>query len=302
MNLRQLEVFLSVVEQGSFSAAAQESMLTQSTVSQHIAGLEADLGVRVLERGRSGIRVTEAGKILLEHARRVVAEVRATEEALQRHRGIESPTLRIGASTVPGAYLVPPILAVLCDRFPRLETILVQGGSSETADRIASQEVEAGVVGSRFEERGFTYAPVGRDRISLIAPREHPWAARGSVRPNDLYEAPFVMREPGSGTWKTAADALAKIGVDAGRFSSRARVGGSETVKAAVLASVGIAFLSEIVARRELDRGDLVVLPVEGLSITRTFYLARRAGRELSRGAAAFWELMLTTYGDAKAP
>jgi LysR family transcriptional regulator, low CO2-responsive transcriptional regulator len=297
MNLRQLEVFLSVVEQGSFSGAAQESLLTQSTVSQHIAGLESELGVRVLERSRNGIRLTEAGKILLKHARHVVGELRATEDAIRRFRGLEETTLRIGVSTVPGTYLVPPILTQLSERFPRLHTVVIQGDSRDTGERIASRDVEAGVVGSRFEERGFAYTPIGKDQICLVAPPGHPWARRSSISAEDLYEGLFVMREVGSGTAKTVFDALEAGGVDAARLRVRAQIGGSEAVKAAVIASLGVSFLSEVVVRRDVDRGDLVIVPVDGLRITRPFYLARRSGRELSQTAAAFWDLMLATYG-----
>ena len=117
MNLRQVEVFLAVLEHGSFSAAARGSLLTQSTISQHIAALEEELGVQLLERSRNGIRLTEGGKILQKHARRLMGELRSTESAFRRFRGLEETVLRIGVSSIPGGYLVPPVLATLCERF-----------------------------------------------------------------------------------------------------------------------------------------------------------------------------------------
>lgn len=297
MNLRQLEVFLSVVEQGSFSSAARDSGLTQSTVSQHIASLEQELGVKVLERSRNGVRVTEAGKILLKHARHVAGELRATQEAIRRYQGEEECSLRIGVSTVPGGYLVPPVLAKLCERHPKLHAVLYQGDSQVTADRIASREVEAGVVGSRFEERGFAYTPIGLDRIGLVAPTGHPWTRRDSIGVRDLVECPLIMREPGSGTGRTVIQALERAGIVTGELHVRARVEGIEAVKASVMAGLGLSFLSEIVVRREVEHGDMVVLPVEDLDISRPFYLARRSGRALSPIVGAFWEMMIEEYG-----
>jgi LysR family transcriptional regulator, low CO2-responsive transcriptional regulator len=297
MNLRQLEVFISVVEQGSFSGAARESLLTQSTVSQHIAGLEQELGVQLLERSRNGIRLTEPGKILLKHARHVAGELRATHEAIRRYQGEEETTLRIGVSTVPGGYLVPPVLAKLCERYPKLHAVLYQGDSRETAERIASREVEAGVVGSRFEERGFLYTPVGRDQISLIAPSGHPWTKRSSISLKDLAACPLVMRAPGSGTGKTVVDALQKAGLRSEQLHIRAHVGGNEAVKASILTGLGFSFLSEVVVRRDIERGDLAVIPVDGLDISRPFYLARRSGRPLGPVVGSFWDAMLATYG-----
>lgn len=297
MNLRQLEVFLAVVEQGSFSGAARSCGLTQSTVSQHMAVLEEELGVRLMERSRNGIHMTEEGRILLKHARHVVGELRATHEAIQRLRGDKDVNLRIGVSTVPGGYLVPPVVAGLSRRFPNLHAVLYQGDSRETADRIASREVEAGVVGSRFEERGFFYAAVGEDRIRLVAPAGHPWTRRPGISLQDLTECPLVMRTPGSGTGKTVLEAIEKAGLRSDQLQIRAHVGGTEAVKASVLAGLGLSFLSEIVVRRDVERGDLTILSVEGLDISRPFYLARRSGRPLSSVVEAFWDAMIETYG-----
>ncbi len=301
MNLRQLELFLAVIEQGSFSAAARESLLTQSTVSQHIAGLEQELGAQLLERSRNGIRLTEAGKIFLKHARHVAGELRVMQEALRRYHGQEETTLRIGVSTVPGGYLVPPVLAQLCERYPKLHAVLYQGDSQETAERIASREVEAGVVGSRFGERGFAYTPVGRDLICLVAPTGHPWIRKRPLTIAELAAGSFVMREPGSGTGKTVLDALKTIGLQEEQLRIRARLGGNEAVKAAVMAGLGVSFLSEIVVRRDVERGDLAVITIEGLRISRPFYLVRRTGRELSPVVGAFWDAMLAAYGSSGA-
>jgi DNA-binding transcriptional LysR family regulator len=266
-------------------------------VSQHVAALEEELGAQLLERSRNGATLTEAGKILRRHARQALADLKHAKEAIRRARGLETATLRVAASTIPGGYLVPPVLAQLCERSPGLAVVLRQGDSRETAERVAGREAEVGVVGSRFDDRGMTYAPVGGDEIRLTVPRGHPWGARGSVAPSELANEPFVGREAGSGTARTVAEALAAAGLPAGSLKVRAHMGSSEAVKAAVQTGLGVAFLSDAATRREVDRGDLALVEVAGLRIARPFYLVKRAGSQLSPAAEAFWAAMLETYG-----
>lgn len=297
MILRQLEVFLAVIDSGSFSAGARNANTTQSTVSQHIAALEEEFSVRLMERSRNGVNLTEAGKIFNKHARRILGETRSINEAMRRYRGIEDATLRIAASSIPGTYLVPQVVAELCGKFTRLSVKLVQGDSREVIEAVINQGVEVAVVGHRFEERSLTYAPFGTDKIFLVVPREHPWVSRPSVSVDELVDAPFVVRESGSGTAKTVVEALVQAGIDVSRHRIRLSVGSNDAVKAAVIAGVGISFLSEIAVRSEVERGVLAVVPVDGLQIIRKFFLVRRTNRELSPAASAFWDMMLTTFG-----
>lgn len=297
MILRQLEIFLSVIDSGSFSAGARNSHTTQSTVSQHIAALEEEFAVQLLERSRNGVSLTEAGKIFNKHSRRIMGEIRAIEEALLRYRGIEEATLRVAASTIPGAYLIPQVVAELCGRFPNLTVKLVQGDSREVVEAVINREAEVAVVGHRFEERGLVYATVGSDEISLVVAAGHPWAKRRCVTAAELADVPFVIRESGSGTAKTVVDALSQAGIDPSRQKIRLRAGSNDAVKAAVLAGVGVSFISILAVRSEVERGVLAVVPVEGLHISRRFLLVRRSGRDLSPAAAAFWDHMIAAYG-----
>lgn len=297
MNLKQLEVFLAVAESGSFSRGAEATFITQSTVSQHIAALESELGVRLLDRTSRGALLTEGGKVLLEHARRVVTGTREIEEAIRRFKGLDEVVLRVGASTIPGDYMVPAALPQFLDRHPAVRLTLLQGDSRDILDKISGELVELGIVGSQFDEEGITFAPLGRDEIKVVAGSAHPLAGRGTITLDELLQQRFIMREAGSGTAKTVREALVRAGAAADRLDTRAALGSNEAVKAAVAGNLGIAFLSEISIRRELLRGELVELTVAGLAISRTFYLATRSGRELSPAALAFVGLLEEIYG-----
>jgi DNA-binding transcriptional LysR family regulator len=295
LNLRQLEVFLAVLDQGGFSSAARVTKLTQSTISQHISALEDEVGVRLLERSRKGVRATEAGKILRGYAKSLVGELRNAESALRRFRGLEQTTLHVGVSSVPGAELVPQVLARLCKMHPRLDLVLVQGDTSRIVEAIANREAEVGVVGRRLRMRGLTYTEVGDDRIVLVVAPGHAWAKRKSIRIEELPESDFVVREPGSGTGETVMDALRAAGVDTETLRIRAVVDGNEALKSTVKIGMGAAFFSVVTVARDVERGELAIIPVQGLSISRPFYLVRRAGRRSSPPASAFWDLILET-------
>ncbi len=288
MNLKQLEIFLAVAETGSFSRAADATFITQSTVSQHISSLENDFGVKLLDRTGRGALLTEGGKVLFQHALQVIADVQAINRAMRRFKGVEDVELRIGGSNIPANYMIPELLPVLIERFPTLRLTLIQGDSRDILEKLAREEVELGVVGSRFDEEGFAFTPLGRDEISLVVNRSHPWRGRKWMELAELAGAPLVLREPGSGTGKTVADALAEAGISPRELKVTAYLGSNEAVKNAVMSGLGISFVSELSVKGELEREELAIVPVKGLRISRHFYLASRAGRELSPAAKAF--------------
>jgi len=297
LNIKQLEVFIAVVESGSFSRGAEATFITQSTVSQHISSLEKELGVKLLHRTAKGALPTEGGKILLLHARRVISETQGINVAINRYKGLEDVSLSVAASNIPGNYMIPEALPVLQQRFPRLTISVLQGDSSDVLEKIAREEVELGIVGSRTDDDDVTFTPLGCDRIILVVGRAHPWSGRNSVSLEELHEHAFIFREQGSGTGKTVRDALEAAGVDLKRIKVMANLGSNEGVKHSVAHGTGISFLPELSVRQELLRGELTEVKVEELEITRQFYLASLAGRELSPAAAAFAGVMQEIYG-----
>jgi len=292
MNLKQLEIFLAVAETGSFSRGAEATFITQSTASQHISSLESDFGVRLLDRTGRGALLTEGGKVLFQHARQVIDDVQAIHQAMRRFKGVEDVELRIGGSNIPANYMIPELLPVLLERFPTLRLTLIQGDSRDILEKLAREEIELGVVGSRFDEEGFEFAPLGRDEISLVVNRRHPWNGRKSVDLAELEGEPLVLREPGSGTGRTVNAALAKAGLPPQTLKVTAHLGSNEAVKHAVASGLGSSFVSLLSVGKEIEREELVPVKVKGLTISRRFYLASRAGRELSPAAKAFAKVL----------
>lgn len=296
MNLKQLEIFLAVAETGSFSQGAEKTFLTQSTVSQHISSLENTFGIKLLDRTGKGALLTDGGKILFRHARRVLAEIQALEHALQGFKGLQNAELRIGGSNIPGNYMIPAILPTLLEQFPGLRLTLIQGDSRDILDKLAKEEIELGIVGSRFVEKGFDFTPLGRDEICMVVNNRHPWHGMKSIDKGKLLNEPLILREAGSGTGRAVSDALAMAGLPVGKLKVTAYLGSNEAVKLAVIGGLGISFVSELSIRMELEHDELSVVKVKGVRIVRHFYLASRTGRELSPAAKAFATVMRQKY------
>jgi len=302
MNLKQLEVFVAVAETGSFSKGAEASFITQSTVSQHISALEQELGVKLLDRTGRGALLTPGGSILLQHARRVLSATSEIERAMNRFKGVEEAALTIGGSNVPANYMIPDALPLIRARFPGLTVTLLQGDSRDVIDMLCREEVEVGIIGSRFDEEGCAFTPLGGDEIRLVAGKSHPWHRKKAIELSELAEGEFILREPGSGTARTVADALARAGFSPERLRVGAILGSNEAVKHAVIGGMGVAFLSDIAVGKELERKELVEIKVKGLTISRRFYLVTRAGRELSPAARAFAGIMEEIHHGGEVP
>ncbi len=293
LSIRQLEVFVALVEQGSFTKAARRLELSQSTVSGHMADLERRLGIRLVERDRNGVEPTAGGRALLLPARQALQAERGARMAVQELSGLLKGTLVVGGSTIPASYLLPGIFGRFHKKHPGLSLRLVTGDSREILDRIRRAELEVGMVGAPPDGGELKCVKVGEDSLTLVVAPDHPLAGRSAVQGSDLLQHPFVMREEGSGTRAATMQALRRLlGSDAsGRLSIACEVGSAEAQKAGVREGLGIALVSSLAIRDELGHGTLVALRVKGFDIRRQFHLVSRPEDLLSPAAKAFREI-----------
>lgn len=292
MNLRQMEVFWAVVDSGSFTRGAQSACLSQSTVSQHIADLEAEFGVRLLDRTGKKVLPTSAGKLLLQRIRRIVHSVRETEMTMRRFASVEEAPLTVSCSNVPGNYLVPPLLPTLNMRFPGIAITVLCTDSRQAIELLAREEAEIAVVGTRFTDDRYEWSSLVEDRIVLIVPQAHRWVRADDVELVDFVTEPLILRESGSGTGRAVEQALRESGLSLKQLRIRARLGSNEAVKQAVIAGAGVAFVSEFSVGQELSCGALVKKLMPEVTVNRSFHIARLADRELSPAAAAFAKVL----------
>ncbi len=288
MDLRQLEIFAKVAELGSFSRAAEALFLTQPTVSEHIRTLEEELGVRLLDRLGRGAAVTRAGQLLLSHATRMLALQREAAQAIDNFKGRMSGELLVGASTIPGEYVLPPIIGRFKDKFPDISTTLLIGDSQTVVDWVADGRAEVGVVGARLSHRGVEYKELMPDDVVVVVPVSHPWHGRKQATLEELRAEPLLVRERGSGTRAAFERALAEASVDLGSFRIVGEMGSTQAIKQAVKAGVGLSVVSKRAVEEECRSRVLWCLRLKDLKVTRSFYIATHKERSRSPLAEAF--------------
>ncbi len=288
MDLRQLEIFVKVAELGSFSKAAETLFLTQPTVSEHIRTLEDELGVRLLDRLGRGATVTRGGALLLTYAQRLLALSREARQAMESFQGRMSGDLLVGASTIPGEYILPALIGRFKEKFPDIAITLLIGDSQAVTEWVAEGRAEVGVVGARSGHRSIEFRELLPDDIALIVSATHPWHGRKQVTIEELRAEPLLLRERGSGTRAALEATLTQAGTDIAAFRVVGEMGSTQAIKQAVKAGVGVSLVSRRAVEEECRVGSLWCLRVKDLKITRAFYLATHRERSRSPLAEAF--------------
>jgi DNA-binding transcriptional LysR family regulator len=288
VDLRQLEIFVKVAEFGSFSKAAEALYLTQPTVSEHIRTLEGEVGLRLLDRLGRGAAVTRAGLLLLAYAQRILALSREARQAMDGFQGRMSGELLVGASTIPGEYVLPALIGRFKEKYPDITTTVLIGDSQAVVDWVAEGRAELGMVGARPSTRGIEYRELMPDELVLVVRGAHAWRDRDHVTLEELRTEPLLIRERGSGTRAALETALAKSGADLGAFRIVGEMGSTQAIKQAVKAGVGASLVSRRAVEEECRSGLLRCLGVKDLTVTRAFYLATHKERSRSPLADAF--------------
>jgi molybdate transport repressor ModE-like protein len=286
VNLHLLRIFSAVAQHASFSRAAEALHISQPAVSKGVRELEAQLGSPLVERGPGGVRLTEAGRVLITHARVLFAAEQAAEEALEALRGLHHGTLRIGASTTVATYFLPPLLGKFYRAHPAVELRLTSANTAKVADLLLHRELDVALVEGPLESDDIIVKPWRTDELVFIVPGEHPFANRKRpVQLNALAGEVLVLREPGSGTRDVAWEALKDAGLTPRRILE---VSSNEAITRVVAAGLGVGIVSSIVAADQITLGRLKSLTVEGLTIQRSLTRLFLPNRQPSPAAVAF--------------
>jgi DNA-binding transcriptional LysR family regulator len=288
MDIHALELFARIVESGSFSKAANAAYLTQPTVSGHIKKLEEEMGVRLLDRLGHRTTPTKAGDLLYRYAKRILALRQEAQQALDELRGGLKGELILGASSVPGGYLLPPFIGRFSVQYPDISVVLMVSDSKAIIEAVTTGAYEVGVVGAQFDDGRLEYQKFAEDEMVLVVPPTHPWASRRIVKIKELPSQPFLIRERGSGTRKMMEHALEQHHLSMDTFRVIAEMGSNEAIRQAVKAGSGIAIISKLAVASDIKCGELTAIPIAGLKLTRPFYLITHRHRSRSPICNAF--------------
>lgn len=279
ISIQGLRVFLSILEQGSLSAAGRRLGLTQPAVSNHLHALEKRFEVALLVRG-GRVRATPAGECLANHARRVLEEISNLEEDMA-HYSAPHGRLVVGASTTPGEVLVPHVAAEFSARYPDVTLDVEIADTEETLKALLEREVEFAIVGREVDHPRLDSWALEQDELVLVVAATDPLAG-SEVAPEDLADRPFVMREEGSATRQATEEGLATVSI-APRVAME--LGSNAAVVGAVAEGAGLGVVPVRTLKSEEQVGRL---RVRGLSFLRPFVLVVERDRPLSPAAEAF--------------
>ena len=284
VTLRQLKVFEAVARHLSFSRAADELHLTQPAVSMQVKGLEEMAGLPLTEQLGKKIFLTHAGAELARHSRLIAQQLAAAAEALDAIRGVRAGRLAIGVVST-AKYFAPRLLATFRARHPGIELTLRVHNREEIVHLLGDNEIDLAIMGRPPQDLATVADAFAGNPLVIIAAADHPLVKRRRIKVAELDRETFLIREPGSGTRSAMERYFAEQGVV---LANTFEMSSNETIKQAVMAGMGLSFISESTIGLELAVGRLVRLRVLGTPVLRQWNVVRRAEKPLLPLADAF--------------
>ncbi|HWZ61428.1 MAG TPA: LysR family transcriptional regulator [Steroidobacteraceae bacterium] len=290
VTLRQLRVFLAAAHHMNFSRAAEELHLTQPAVSTQIKELAGSVGLPLFERIGRRTYLTPAGEEMLQCARAISQRLRESEEALARLKGITGGRLNVAVISA-GDYFFPRLLAAFGASHPGITFNLTVHNREGLLHHLAENLTDLAVMVRPPGDLDIVALPFAPHPYVIVAPPEHPLARARQIPRSALTRERFVLREHGSDTWNSMREVF---GRQFPRLNIAMQIQSTETIKQAVVAGMGLAFLSAHTLALDVRAGNLVVLDVQGFPAMLSWYLVHNRAKRLAPVAAAFKEFLLS--------
>ncbi len=263
----RLTVFITVARTLSFTRSAAVLNVSQPAISKHIKELESDFGEALFNRRGSSISLTPKGSEIIPLVEQVLERYSALDSAIKREAHDFEGVLHIGASTTIAQYLLPEILAKFNTHYPNIRLSVITANSDEIVKTLQRKEIETALIEDDHTTPSVHYTPFADDQIVLVSTNRH----TQSLTAEQIKQIPLIIREEGSGTLSVILSALRREGITRRELNIKMQLGSSEAILRYVRSSRAYAFVSTRVAQEYVQRGELVVNEVQGLSITRQF-------------------------------
>lgn len=288
--LRQLDIFAAVARTGSLTRAAAEVSLTQPAVSMQLKQLEHAVGVPLLEPAGRGIQLTEAGREFAGYVEEALDRIQHLEELAARWRGVRSGRIRLGVVST-AKYFVPKLLAQFLRGHPGVDFRMTIHNREQILKELRANTVDFVIMGRPPEGIDCIATPFAPNLLAVIAAPQHALSRRKGIKPSALAGESFIVREQGSGTRAAMERYFASHRVE---LRTSMEMASNESIKQAVIAGLGLGFLSLHTVQSELASGRLALLDVDDLPVRRQWYLVRRATRRLVPAAEEFGEFLIS--------
>jgi DNA-binding transcriptional LysR family regulator len=282
--LRQLQIFLAAAQSSSFARAAETLHLTQPAVSMQMGQLADSLGIALFEKRGRNLVLTRAGQTLVPYVERVAQTLREAGEAIDALQGLRHGSLRIALVTTT-SYFAPRLVAQFRAQHPQIELDVSIADRERVIAQLESNHVDLAIMGRPPTHLHLVAEPFAKHPHGIIAPPTHPLAGKTRIAPSKLADQPFLAREPGSGTRHAMDRYFAEHGLNPPVLQE---ITSNDSIKQAVMAGMGLAFISLHTVSLEHQTGHLVLLDVKGLPVVREWFVLHLANASLSPSAAAF--------------
>ena len=288
MEFNQLESFISVVKNNSFSYAAKELYTTQPTVSNNIKNLEKELKTTLLDRTSKTITLTDSGKIFYKYAVELINIRDKAKFTISEHAGKVEGEIEICASSIPEEYVLPYIIKDFSKVYPKVFFSITHKNSKEVIDDIIKGKINFGIVGAQYNSELLEYIDFYEDELILCVPNNDRYSMLNSFDINNLYFEKFIFRKSGSGTRKLIEQKLLEKCIEVDNLNIVSYVDSNEMIKKMIELNLGISFISQIAVKNEVDLGLVKALNIKDLNLKRNFYFVHSKKRTLSPLVEAF--------------
>ncbi|MDI6786176.1 MAG: selenium metabolism-associated LysR family transcriptional regulator [bacterium] len=286
--IRQLKIFVATIENRNFSDTSKKLGLTQATVGFQIRLLEEYFKIKLFDRFPRKLTLTKEGEVLYNYAQKIIEQIKQCKNEIEELSNLEQGSLIIGASTIPGEYLIPQRIKHFKQKYPRISISIKITDSAEIIESVLSNKYDLGVVGKKINHRDLDFYEFVEDEIVLIVYPNHKWAKQDCISVNELKREPFLIREEGSGTRATIEESLLNNKVSLNDLNIVMELGTSEALKNAVCAGIGISLVSKHAIEKELKLGLLKIIQVKDLFIKRHIYIVCHNKRTFSKALDIF--------------
>ena len=290
LTLRQLRTLQAIAVQGKIVNAAKVLGLTAPAVTIQLRQAEEELGLQLFDRTAEGMRPTAAGLVVIDAAQALSERLRQMGDEIDAIKGVRAGSLRLGVVST-AKYFAPRLMAAFMKQHPNIEVVLLVGNRADTIARLKNHEVDIALMGRPPKDVPVNASAFGDHPLVIIAPPDHPLAQARKITKERIAKEQFLVREPGSGTrislevfFSTVPGRTDELG---------AEMASNETIKQAVMAGLGLAFISAHTIEAEVEAGRLIILDVAGLPIRRQWFAVTRADRAMAPAMMAFHEFLM---------
>ena len=292
VDIPKIETFLCAAENSSLSEAAKQLHLSQPTVSHHIKSLEQELDATLFHRSNVGLQLTEAGRMLLPWARRLLHDTNDLRKMMSSLQEDILGELRIACSTTAGKYILPQMAARFSQQYPGIHVRILACGPEQTTINLLDGEAHLGVVSTEVDDTNLESQQFFRDVITLIVPSNHRWAFRKIIEPSEILEEPIIMREESAGTRRVVLAELAKHDISLDDLNVFMELGNAEAIVRTVAAGYGISFASSLASACPMERGNVTDINLDGMTLQRNVYMVRKRISSPHRPRDVFWSFI----------